>query len=123
MGQLCLLSLLILVGTAASATEKKQIKIEQFSLNRSVAYLGEEISADITVSAQASLRRKRLRLRYYLDKKEIGRQIITAFDPAGNAKTVFSFKDSPEGRYRFRVVLDIENEKIEADEVSIIHRG
>jgi len=118
MGQLCLLSLLILVGTAASATEKKQIKIEQFSLNRSVAYLGEEISADITVSAQASLRRKRLRLRYYLDKKEIGRQIITAFDPAGNAKTVFSFKDSPEGRYRFRVVLDIENEKIEADEVS-----
>jgi len=112
-----MLSILMLIGTTAFAA-KKQIKIEQFSLNRSVAYLGEEISADITVSAQASLRSKNLRLRYYLDEKEIGRQTITAFDSAGNAKTVFTFKNSPEGRYLFRVVLDIENEKIEADEVS-----
>ncbi len=110
--------MLMLIGTTASAAEKKQIRIEQFSLNRSVAYLGEEISANITVSAQASLRSKKLRLRYYLDEKEIGRQTITAFDPAGNATTIFTFKDSPEGRYQFRVVLDIENEKIEADEVS-----
>ncbi|MEA1889163.1 MAG: CARDB domain-containing protein [Pseudomonadota bacterium] len=100
------------------AAEKKQIKIEQFSLNRSVAYLGEEISADITVSAPAPLRKKTLRLRYYLDKKEIGRQTISDFDPSGNASTVFTFKDSPEGRFQFRVVLDIENEKINADEVS-----
>ena len=117
-GQICLLSILVLMDSPAYAAEKKQIKIEQFSLDRSVAYLGEEISADITVSVQASLQSKDLRLRYYLDKKEIGRQTITDFDPAGYAKTVFTFKDSPEGRYQFRVVLDIENEKIEADEVS-----
>jgi len=116
--QLCLTAMLMLAGTTASAAEKKQIKIEQFSLNRSVAYLGEEISADITVSAHPSLRSKILRLRYYLDKNEIGRQTISAFDATGNAKTVFTFKDSPEGRYQFRIVLDIENEKIEADEVS-----
>jgi hypothetical protein len=116
-GQLCLLSIILLAGTTAYAA-KKQIKIEQFSLNRSVAYLGEEISADITVNAQAPFRKKVLRLRYYLDKKEIGRQTISAFDSAGNANTIFKFKDSPEGRYQFRVVLDIENEKLKSDEVS-----
>jgi len=107
----------MLIGTTAYAA-KKQIKIEQFSLNRSVAYLGEEISADITVNAQASLRSKKLRLRYYLDNKEIGSQTLSTFDALGNAKTIFKFKNSPEGRYQFRVVLDIENEKIKADEVS-----
>ena len=115
--QLCLLSMIILIGITAYAA-KKQIKIEQFSLNRSVAYLGEEISADITVNAQIPFRKKQLRLRYYLDKKEIGRQTINAFDSNGNAKTIFKFNDSPEGRYQFRVVLDIENDKINADEVS-----
>ncbi len=116
LAQLCILSML-LIGSSAYAV-KKPIKIEQFSLNRSVAYLGEEISADITVNAQASLRSKKLRLRYYLDTKEIGSQILSVFDTSGNANTVFTFKDAPEGRYQFRVVLDIENEKISGDEVS-----
>lgn len=114
--QLCILFVLA-PGTAAYAA-KKPLKIEQFSLNRSVAYLGEEISADITVNASTSLRSKKLRLRYYLDKKEIGSQTLSTFDSSGNASTTFKFKDAAEGRYQFRVVLDIENEKIDADEVS-----
>ncbi len=117
-GQTCLLILLVLAGTIADAAPKKQIKIEQFSLNRSVAYLGEEIKATVTVSTPLPLRKKNLRLRYYLDKKEIGRQTISKFDPAGNASTVFSFQDAAEGRYNFRVVLDIEGSKTGTVEVS-----
>jgi hypothetical protein len=108
----------VLVLTASAATAAEKIKIEQFSLNRSVAYLGEEISASVTVSAAASLRKKELRVRYYLDKKEIGKQTISNFSPAGIAKTVFSFNDSPEGRYQFRVVVDIEGKTGITDEVS-----
>jgi len=91
LSQACLLLVLVLTASAATAAEK--IKIEQFSLNRSVAYLGEEISASITVSAPPSLRKKELRVRYYLDKKEIGKQTISNFSPAGIAKTIFSFND------------------------------
>ena len=118
LAQACLLSILILTASTTYAAEKEQIKIEKLSLSRSVAYLGEEVSASVTVSAQPSLRKKTLRLRYYLDKKEIGRQTIARFNTAGNARTVFSFKDASEGRFQFRVVLDIEGEKIKADEVS-----
>ena len=114
----CLLPIIILSAATVYAADEEPIKIEHLSLNRSVAYLGEEISADITVSVQPSLRNKVLRLRYYLDKNEIGRQTVTDFDSTGNAKTVFRFKDSPEGRYQFRVVLDIEGEKFKTDEVS-----
>jgi hypothetical protein len=115
---ICLLPIIILFTTTVNAAEKEPVKIEHLSLNRSVAYLGEEISADVTVSAQPSLRNRSLRLRYYLDKNEIGRQTITDFDSSGNAKTVFRFKDSPEGRYQFRVVLDIEGEESKSDTVS-----
>lgn len=113
-----LLPIIILSTSTVYAADKEPIKIEHLSLNRSVAYLGEEISADVTVSAQPSLHKKTLRLRYYLDKNEIGRQTVSGFDSTGNAKTVFRFKDSPEGRYQFRVVLDIEGEKFKTDEVS-----
>ncbi len=114
----CLLPIIILLTSTVYAAEKEPIKIEHLSLNRSVAYLGEEISANVTVSVQPSLRKKSLRLRYYLDKNEIGRQTITEFDPSGNANTVFRFKDSPEGRYQFRVVLDIEGEESITDTVT-----
>ena len=113
-----LMLFLILTGSTAFAEDRKQIKIEQFSLNRSVAYFGEEISASVTVSAQPALRKKVLRLRYYLDDNEIGSQTITEFDPAGNANSMFSFNNAAEGRFLFRVVLDIDGEKIQADEVS-----
>jgi len=116
--QAYLLSMLILTAPALYAAEKEQIKIEQFSLNRSVAYFGEEISASVTVSAQPALRKKTLRLRYYLDQDEIGTQPITDFDPSGNAMSVFKFNNAPEGRFLFRIVLDIAGEKIIADEVS-----
>ncbi|MGB5310407.1 MAG: CARDB domain-containing protein [Arenicellales bacterium] len=109
---------LILTGSTAFAEDKKQIKIEQFSLNRSVAYFGEEISASVTVSAQPAFREKVLRLRYYLDDNEIGTQTVTEFDPTGNANSVFSFNGAAEGRFLFRVILDIDGEKIQADEVS-----
>lgn len=116
--QAYLLSMLILTAPALYAAEKEQIKIEQFSLNRSVAYFGEEISASVTVSAQPALRKKTLRLRYYLDQDEIGSQPITSFDPSGNAMSVFKFNNAPEGRFLFRIVLDIDGEKIKTDEVS-----
>jgi len=118
LSQACLLLMLALTASSASAAEKEKIKIEQFSLNRSVAYLGEEISASVTVSAPPSLRTEELRIRYYLDKKEIGKQTITNFDPTGIAKTEFSFKNSPEGRFQFRAIVDIEGKTGNTDEVS-----
>lgn len=111
-------ALILMSVSVSSAAENKQIKIELFSLDRSVAYLGEEISASVTVSAQPALRNKALRLRYYLDENELGSQTITEFDASGNASTVFGFKDAPEGRFLFRIVLDIEGENINSDEVS-----
>ena len=113
-----LMSTLILTESTVYAADNKQLKIEQLSLNRSVAYFGEEIRASVTVNAPPALRKKALRLRYYLDDNEIGTQTITEFDPAGNVNSVFTFNDAAEGRFLFRVVLDIEGEKIQADEVS-----
>ena len=113
-----LMSTLILTESTVYAADNKQLKIEQLSLNRSVAYFGEEIRASVTVNAPPALRKKALRLRYYLDDNEIGRQTITEFDPAGNANSVFTFNDAAEGRFLFRIILDIEGEKIQTDEVS-----
>ena len=113
-----LLLLVIMAASSAYAAEKKQIKIEQFSLNRSVAYLGEEIIASASVSVPASLRKRKLQAHYYLDKKEIGKQTISDIDSAGLAKLEFSFKNSPEGRYQFRLIVDVEGETEKSDQVS-----
>jgi hypothetical protein len=116
--QACLMLMLIMPASTAYAAEKEQIKIEQLSLNRSVAYLGEEVIASVSVSAPTSLRKEVLRIRYYLDNREIGKQTITSFDPAGIANTEFTFKDSPEGRYQFRLIVDIEGHTAKPDEVT-----
>ncbi|MCK5360796.1 MAG: hypothetical protein KAJ95_09225 [Gammaproteobacteria bacterium] len=113
-----LLLTLIMAAPSANSAEKTQIKIEQFSLNRSVAYLGEEVIASVSISATPALRKEALRVRYYLDKKLIGTQSISDFDQTGIAKTVFSFKDASKGRFQFRVVADNESKSGKSDEVS-----
>ena len=116
--QAWMLFILVLPAFPTMAAEKVNINIEQFSLNRSVAYLGEEIIANVSISAPASLRKTPIRVRYYLNKTEIGKQSITNFDPTGRAKTEFRFKDTAEGRYQFRLIVDSEGSTAKADEIS-----
>ena len=117
--QICLLSVLVLcAATLSYAAGKEKIKIEKFSLNRSVAYLGEEITASVTVSSPLSLRSKKSRLRFFLGKDEIGTQSIPSFDSSGTARSQFKFKATPEGRFQFIVVLEVEEDPAQGDEVS-----
>ena len=113
-----LLSFFILTSTLVYADEKEKIKIELFSLNRSVAYLGEEITAIVTINSPPSLRKKIAHLHYYLDKKEIGTQSISSYDSSGTARAEFKFEASPEGRFMFRAILKIEGKNTGEDEVS-----
>ena len=117
--RICLLSVLFFcTATLTYAAGKEKIKIEKFSLNRSVAYLGEEITASVTVSSPSSLRNKQARLRFYLGKNEIGTQSIPTFDSSGTASSEFKFKASPEGRFQFIVVLEVAEDSAQGDEVS-----
>ena len=117
--RICLLSVLFFcTATLTYAAGKEKIKIEKFSLNRSVAYLGEEITASVTVSSPLSLRKKQARLRFFLGKNEIGTQSIPTFDSSGTASSEFKFKATPEGRFQLIVVLEVEEDTAQGDEVS-----
>lgn len=99
MGACCL----FMAGRAVAAGDAPAI--DYLSLNRSVAYLNEEVIASLVISAPQVMQKQGLTLRYYLDDREIGRSEVDTFDDSGNASLSYQFIATPEGRYRFRVEL------------------
>lgn len=100
----------LLVGIFLSANfsmAADKIKFDYLSLNRSVAYLGEEITVSYIIEVPKQHRGKTAQLRFYLDKKVIGEQELSGFDDAGTLKSEFKFKAKPQGRYQLRAVLTV----------------
>ena len=84
-----------------------KVKFDYLSLNRSVAYLDEEVTVSYIIEVPKQHRKKTARLRFFLDNKAIGVQELSGFDDAGVLKSDFKFKAKPQGRYQLRAVLTL----------------
>jgi hypothetical protein len=111
---LSIIIVLILAWSQAIASDEGKISIDSLSLNRSVAYLGEEITANTSINVHPSLRSQGIHVRFYLDETEIGDKTIRTFDSSGNARSEFSFIARPEGRFLLRVEASTEDRAIMA---------
>jgi len=100
---LCMLPFLIALAGAALAADG--FRIDYLSLNRSVAYLGEEITVSYIVQAPTAKKKQTVHLHFYLDDSELGSQAIGDFDASGRREASFSFPARPQGRFQLRAVL------------------
>lgn len=100
---------LLLFANIALAADKA--KFDYLSLNRSVAYLDEEITVSYVIEIPLQHRDKKARMQFFLDKKAVGEQELSGFDAAGSLKSDFKFKAAPQGRFQLRAILKIDGVK------------
>jgi hypothetical protein len=102
---LAVLLLAAIVLPIQSALAADGAKFDYLSLNRSVAYLDEEITVSYILEVPKRLRDKPVHLHFYLDDRDIGGQDVSGFDETGRLASEFRFKARPQGRYQLRAVL------------------